>query len=86
MIQIENIKAPRPKYVVKDEERRNKVFRAFKNAYRTLYMIEADGYSVREDGFLIVKRGSQVIECASEKRIESLTRMMRNRINDRSGQ
>jgi hypothetical protein len=74
---------PRTKKQTSDLHRRNRIFRAFRNVYRQLYGMEPDSYTIRDDGFMIVKKGDQILEVASEQRIQQVTRMFRDRLNAR---
>lgn len=79
-----NVRVPRPKYMQRDDERRRKLFKAYAIAHEAAYVVRPTSYTVREDGFMIIKDGSnRILECASERRIETRTRQMRERIKDR---
>lgn len=79
-----HIRIPRPKYRLKEEERRRKLFKSYADAHQNAYVIRPTRYTIREDGFMtIYDAHDRVCEVASEKRIELRIKQMRERIKDR---
>lgn len=79
-----NVRLPKPKYVQRDHERRQKLFKRYAEAHMSAYVIRPVRYTVRQDGFLTIYDGSdRVLECASERRIETRIRQMKERILSR---
>jgi hypothetical protein len=78
-----HIKLPRSKRVVKDSERRQKLFKAYQSVYQKLYVVKPDSYTVDANGLMTIRAGDRICEIASEKRIKQIIRMMQNRINER---
>ena len=84
-IQIDsNVKLPKPKYIQRDQERRQKLFKRYADAHEVAYIVRPTRYVVRQDGFLTIYDGiGRILEIASEKRIETRIKQMRERIKDR---
>lgn len=80
----DNVRIPRPKYAVRDEDRRRKIFNAFANAYAALYVRRPDRWSFdKTTKLMTVYVGDSVAERAGEQRLKELTRMMRNKVAER---
>lgn len=79
-----NVKLPKPKYVQRNHERRQKLFKRYAEAHSLAYVIRPTRYTVREDGFITIYDGSnRKLECASERRIETRIRQMNDRVRNR---
>ncbi len=79
-----HVRMPKPKYVQRDQERRQKLFKRYADAHEAAYVIRPNRYTVRQDGFMTIYDGSnRICEVASERRIEQRIKQMRERIKDR---
>lgn len=79
-----HVRLPVSKKKQKDDARRRKLFSRFADAYAAANVIRPVRYVVQENGFLRIFDGyDRQVECASEKRIEQVIRMLRDKVRDR---
>jgi hypothetical protein len=77
-----HVSLPRSKKSKRDNERRRKIFEAFRKVYKALYVIEPAEWTYDTfTRFMTIRAADgRVLERAGEARVKELTRMYRDRL------